>query len=79
LYRNLYDDGGPSANYANNKAYTLVIQPSGATSISMNFSQWAAENNYDFMKFTMELLYLRHYWAAGAVQALALLLLTAEL
>jgi len=33
----LYDDGGPSANYANNKAYTLVIQPSGATSISMNF------------------------------------------
>lgn len=46
----LYDDGGPSANYAHNKIYTLVIQPSGATSISMNFSQWAAENNYDFLK-----------------------------
>lgn len=47
---NLYDDGGPTANYANSKNYTLVIQPVGATSITMNFSQWAAENNYDFLK-----------------------------
>ena len=35
----LYDDGGASANYGHSKTYTLVIQPTGATSISMNFSQ----------------------------------------
>lgn len=46
----LYDDGGPTANYTHNKSYTLVIQPSGATSVSINFSQWAAENNYDFLR-----------------------------
>lgn len=46
----LYDDGGPSANYTNNKTYTLVIQPSGATSVSMNFTQWGLENGYDFLK-----------------------------
>jgi hypothetical protein len=46
----LYDDGGPASNYMHSKAYTLVIQPSGATSVSINFSQWAAENNYDFLR-----------------------------
>ena len=46
----LHDDGGPSANYTNNKTYTLVIQPSGATSVTMNFSQWGLESGYDFLK-----------------------------
>jgi PKD repeat protein len=46
----LYDDGGPSANYGNSKTYTLVIQPSGATSVSMNFSQWGLESGFDFLK-----------------------------
>lgn len=46
----LHDDGGPSANYTNSKTYTLVIQPSGATSVSMNFSQWGLESGYDFLK-----------------------------
>ena len=46
----LYDDGGASANYGHSKTYTLVIQPTGATSISMNFSQWGLEANYDFLK-----------------------------
>lgn len=46
----LYDDGGESSNYTNNKTYTLVIQPAGATSVSMNFSEWGLEKNYDFLK-----------------------------
>ena len=46
----LYDDGGIEANYTNNKDYTLVIQPTGATSITMNFSEWAVERNYDVLK-----------------------------
>ncbi len=45
----LYDDGGPNANYTDSKTYTLVIQPSGATSVSINFSEWAAEAGYDFL------------------------------
>ncbi|HNO70530.1 MAG TPA: PKD domain-containing protein, partial [Bacteroidia bacterium] len=46
----LYDDGGATGNYLNSKAYTLVIQPAGATSVTINFSQWAVENNYDFLR-----------------------------
>ncbi len=46
----LYDDGGPSANYTNSKTYTLVIQPAGATSVSMNFTQWGLESGYDFLR-----------------------------
>jgi PKD repeat protein len=47
---NLYDDGGPAANYADNKTYTLVIQPAGASSVSLSFSQWGLESGYDFLK-----------------------------
>jgi hypothetical protein len=45
----LYDEGGPNANYTNSKTYTLVIQPSGATSVSINFSEWNAEAGYDIL------------------------------
>ncbi len=46
----LYDDGGPKGNYQNKKTYTLVIQPKGAKSITIDFSEWNLEKRFDFMR-----------------------------
>jgi len=45
----LYDNGGPSVNYSNNTDGVVVIQPSGASQITLNFSSFDFENNLDFL------------------------------
>jgi len=44
-----YDSGGAGANYSNDERKLWLFQPSGATSISMNFTSFSLENNYDFL------------------------------
>jgi hypothetical protein len=39
--------GGPSRNYYDNEDYTFTIAPTGATGLSMNFSSFSTELNYD--------------------------------
>src|SRR6218665_574577 len=43
------DTGGASANYANDERYFTLIQPAGATSISLNFSAFNTEANWDYL------------------------------
>ena len=45
-----YDSGGENANYGNNLDYTLTIYPSSAgAKVSVSFSQFNVETNYDFL------------------------------
>ena len=44
-----YDTGGASANYGDDERKLWLFQPSGATSISMNFTSFAVENGFDYM------------------------------
>ena len=46
----IYDTGGPGSNYSNSENRTFIISPSGATSITLKFSQFSTENNWDFLK-----------------------------
>lgn len=47
---NFYDTGGASANYSDDERKLWLFQPSGgATSVSMNFTSFSLENNYDYM------------------------------
>lgn len=43
----IFDMGGPNRNYFDNEKYTYTIAPSGASVISMAFSAFNAELNYD--------------------------------
>jgi len=43
----IWDMGGPSRNYYNNEDYVTTIAPSGATQVSLAFSQFNMELNYD--------------------------------
>lgn len=43
----IYDMGGPTRNYYDNENYTFTIAPTGATGLSLNFSSFATELNYD--------------------------------
>ena len=43
----LYDMGGPSRNYYDNENYTYTIAPAGATQVSLNFSSFSTELNFD--------------------------------
>lgn len=44
-----YDTGGASANYGDDERKLWLFQPSGATSISLNFTSFAVENGFDYM------------------------------
>jgi len=44
-----YDAGGASANYGNDERLFWLIQPTNAQSVTLTFSQFAVEANYDFM------------------------------
>jgi N-acetyl-anhydromuramyl-L-alanine amidase AmpD len=44
-----YDSGGASGSYANDERDMVLIQPAGATSITLNFSVFDLENNWDYM------------------------------
>ena len=41
------DTGGPSASYSGNEDWTDVIQPGFATSVTMNFTSFDLETNFD--------------------------------
>ncbi len=45
-----YDSGGENANYGNNLNYTMTINPSSTgAKVSVSFSQFNLESNYDFL------------------------------
>lgn len=45
-----YDTGGATANYGNDERKLWLFQPTGgATSVSMNFTSFNIENNFDYM------------------------------
>lgn len=47
---NFYDSGGAASNYGNDERKLWLFQPSGgATSVSMNFTSFNLETNYDYM------------------------------
>ena len=41
--------GGPNKNYYDNENYTYTLSPPGASSISVNFSSFNLENNFDYL------------------------------
>lgn len=43
----IWDMGGPYRNYYDNEFYTTTISPDGATSVSLTFTQFNTELNYD--------------------------------
>lgn len=46
---NFYDSGGSVGNYADDERLLWLIEPTNATSITMTFSQFSLENNYDYL------------------------------
>lgn len=46
---NFYDSGGPSGNYTNDERKLWLIQPSGAATVTLNFTQFDIENDWDFL------------------------------
>lgn len=45
----IHDFGGPTKNYYDNENYTWTIAPAGASSISVNFSSFDVELNWDYL------------------------------
>jgi PKD repeat protein/N-acetyl-anhydromuramyl-L-alanine amidase AmpD len=45
----LYDSGGSSGNYSNDERYFRLIQPTGASSVTLNFSAFSTEANWDYL------------------------------
>lgn len=45
----LYDNGGPSGNYTDNHDVTITITPNNATGVSITFTSFNYENNYDYL------------------------------
>lgn len=43
----IYDMGGPNRNYYDNENYVYTIAPTGASQVSLNFSAFDTELNYD--------------------------------
>lgn len=43
----IYDMGGPNRNYYDNEKFTYTIAPANATGVSLNFTSFATELNYD--------------------------------
>jgi len=46
---NFYDSGGPSGNYSNDERILTRIQPPGATSITLTFTSFNTELNWDYL------------------------------
>ena len=44
-----YDTGGSTGNYSNDERKLWLIKPTGATSVTLTFSSFNLENNYDHM------------------------------
>jgi N-acetyl-anhydromuramyl-L-alanine amidase AmpD len=45
----LYDSGGSSGDYANNEGGLWLIAPAGAASVTLNFSAFNVEANWDYL------------------------------
>jgi N-acetyl-anhydromuramyl-L-alanine amidase AmpD len=45
----LYDSGGNAGNYSDDERITWTIQPTNATSVTLNFSAFATENTWDYL------------------------------
>ncbi len=45
----IYDMGGPNRNYYDNEDYTFTIAPQGASTVTLNFSSFNTEVNFDFL------------------------------
>ena len=45
----IYDSGGSTGNYGNDERIFYKIQPSGATSVTLNFTSLSLETNYDYL------------------------------
>jgi Zn-dependent metalloprotease len=45
----LYDTGGPTGNYSDSENNTITISPIGASTVTLTFSQFALESNYDYL------------------------------
>lgn len=45
----IHDFGGPTKSYYDNENYTWTIAPAGASSISVNFSSFDVELNWDYL------------------------------
>lgn len=45
----IFDFGGPTRNYYNNEDYTWTIAPENAGSITVDFSSFLIETNYDYL------------------------------
>ena len=46
----IYDSGGSGGNYGNNESNYIVINPTDATSITLTFSAFSTEANYDWVE-----------------------------
>lgn len=44
-----YDSGGAAGSYDDDERFIWVIEPVGAANVSITFSQFSVENNYDYM------------------------------
>jgi len=49
LTGNFYDSGGPTSNYTNDERELTLIAPSGATTVTVTFSQFDLEANWDYL------------------------------
>ncbi|HEX7412502.1 MAG TPA: N-acetylmuramoyl-L-alanine amidase [Bacteroidia bacterium] len=45
----IYDSGGPTGNYSNDERILTLIQPAGATNVTLSFTQFSLENIYDYL------------------------------
>lgn len=45
----IFDMGGPNKDYYNNEDYTFTISPTGASGLSLTFTQFNLELNYDYL------------------------------
>ena len=46
---NFYDTGGAAGNYADDERYLTLIAPTGATTVTLTFTAFNIENNWDYM------------------------------
>lgn len=46
---NFYDSGGSTGNYGNDERSLTLISPTGANSVTLNFSAFNLETNYDYL------------------------------
>jgi PKD repeat protein/N-acetyl-anhydromuramyl-L-alanine amidase AmpD len=44
-----YDSGGSTGNYGNDERNLTLIQPTGATSLTINFTSFSIESNWDYL------------------------------